>query len=53
MQIRHSWDFDEVKDAAKKRGHRSRKITRFKGIKVRALVNRMFKKIDTDYGTET
>ena len=53
MQIRHSWDFDEVKDAAKKRGHRSRKITRFKGIKVRALVNRMFNKIDTDYGTET
>lgn len=52
MQIRHSWDFDEVKGAAKKRGHRSRKITRLKGIKVRNLVNRIFK-TDMDYGTET
>ena len=53
MQIRHSWEFDEVKAAAKPHGHRSRKITRLKGVKVRALVNRMFNKIYTDYGTET
>lgn len=54
MQIRHSWDFEEVKDAAKPRGHRSRKITRLKGVKVRAFVNRMFNKINggQDYDTE-
>jgi hypothetical protein len=49
MQIRHSWDFDEVKDAAKKRGHRSRKIDRLKGIKVRNFINKI---IGKDYGTE-
>ena len=44
MKLRHSWDFDDVKDAAKPRGHRSRKITRLKGVKVRAFVNRLFNK---------
>ena len=54
MQIRHSWDFEEVKWAAKPRDHRSRKITRLKGVKVRTLVNRMLNKINggQDYDTE-
>ncbi len=52
MQYRHSWDFDDVKMASKPRGHRSRKITRLKGVKVRNFVNRMFKEITGNYGTE-
>ena len=48
MKLRHSWDFDDVKDAAKPRGRRSRKITRLKGVKVRSFVNRMFNKTMED-----
>jgi len=45
MQIRHHWEFEEVKGAAKQRGFRSRKIDRLKGIKMRPFLNRVVNRI--------